>query len=295
MQNAIKAEHNEKIYYFCSEICRQKFLSNPDSYISVENTLPISGIINQGKTDRNIRLISGAVFIALALKTTGSLKAVFSILGFIAALTSITGFCFLYELFNINTSDHKPAGEEMIRKKRETYRIIKFILISIFLLVALLIPDKPGAFFLLLSLLGIYSYKERIKNIGIADRTIRFIFGAIFIIPAYQSDSLWTTISMIPAIFCIVTAVTKFSLLYELLNIKTGGHIPHEETPQATTVHNKDNSIRIICFILGFIALSLATVVGGIPKLTLRFLGMLGIIAAFTESLYSKNYSKNSL
>ncbi len=60
---------------------------------------------NIGETDKNIRLAVGAIFMGVALKTTGITKALTSIFGIYFTLSSLTGFCLLYYTLSINTND----------------------------------------------------------------------------------------------------------------------------------------------------------------------------------------------
>ncbi|CAB1130091.1 conserved protein of unknown function [Candidatus Hydrogenisulfobacillus filiaventi] len=61
--------------------------------------------VNEGTTDRVIRVVLGIVLIVLAV--AGWLKPagpwVFGILGAVSLLTGLTGFCALYRLFGIST------------------------------------------------------------------------------------------------------------------------------------------------------------------------------------------------
>lgn len=64
--------------------------------------------INEGKTDRTIRLILGILLLILGLTTlVGTIKVVSLVVGSVCLFTGITGFCLLYELFGINTNKNK--------------------------------------------------------------------------------------------------------------------------------------------------------------------------------------------
>jgi hypothetical protein len=61
--------------------------------------------INESNLDRIIRVVVGIVFLALYFTgvVTGGLGILIMILGAIALLTGVVGFCPLYMLFKINT------------------------------------------------------------------------------------------------------------------------------------------------------------------------------------------------
>lgn len=60
---------------------------------------------NESNTDRIVRVIVGVVLLALGLFTHGgmALRIILDILGAIAIVTGLTGFCALYTLFHIST------------------------------------------------------------------------------------------------------------------------------------------------------------------------------------------------
>ena len=60
---------------------------------------------NESSTDRIIRVVLGIVLLALyfTATVTGGLGVVFIVLGAIALLTGVVGFCPLYALLKINT------------------------------------------------------------------------------------------------------------------------------------------------------------------------------------------------
>ncbi|AUW93806.1 MAG: DUF2892 domain-containing protein [Sulfobacillus thermosulfidooxidans] len=62
-------------------------------------------MVNEGRSDRIIRVIIGIVFGLLAITKTGGVTGewVFGILAVVAIVTGITGFCGLYRLFGIRT------------------------------------------------------------------------------------------------------------------------------------------------------------------------------------------------
>lgn len=61
---------------------------------------------NVSRTDRIIRIILGALLLALGLGGVigGTLGVVFIILGFISVITGLVGFCPLYALLKIKTN-----------------------------------------------------------------------------------------------------------------------------------------------------------------------------------------------
>lgn len=60
--------------------------------------------INEGKTDRIIRFVVGVVLVALGLIYQGTWSIVALVVGVIAIITALTGFCLLYKLFGVNTN-----------------------------------------------------------------------------------------------------------------------------------------------------------------------------------------------
>jgi hypothetical protein len=62
--------------------------------------------INESSLDRIIRVVLGIVLLALYFTgtVTGGLGIVFIILGAVALLTGVVGFCPLYALLKINTN-----------------------------------------------------------------------------------------------------------------------------------------------------------------------------------------------
>ena len=65
---------------------------------------------NEGNMDRFIRIIAGAVLIALLFigTTSGVLGIVLAIAGGVLLLTGMVGFCPLYRLLGLNTCPVKP-------------------------------------------------------------------------------------------------------------------------------------------------------------------------------------------
>lgn len=60
---------------------------------------------NEGNIDRIVRAIVGIVLIATAfLLNANGLTVVFYVVGVIAIITAITGFCALYKIAGIDTS-----------------------------------------------------------------------------------------------------------------------------------------------------------------------------------------------
>jgi len=62
--------------------------------------------VNESMLDRIIRVVVGIGFLALYFTgfVSGGLGIVFIVLGVIALLTGVIGFCPLYTLFKINTN-----------------------------------------------------------------------------------------------------------------------------------------------------------------------------------------------
>jgi hypothetical protein len=59
---------------------------------------------NESNTDRAVRIVIGIVVLSLALlKLTGAAQVVAVIVGAIALITGLVGFCALYSLLGINT------------------------------------------------------------------------------------------------------------------------------------------------------------------------------------------------
>ncbi len=60
---------------------------------------------NESNLDRTIRIVVGLLLIGLSIFTNlnGTLKIVFIVIGTIALITGLTGFCLLYKVFNFST------------------------------------------------------------------------------------------------------------------------------------------------------------------------------------------------
>ncbi|MFA5130868.1 MAG: DUF2892 domain-containing protein [Patescibacteria group bacterium] len=66
---------------------------------------------NENATDRWVRVILGIIFLLLAyFQLTGTWRIVFYVLGIIALVTALTGFCALYKLLGINTNKKVEAA-----------------------------------------------------------------------------------------------------------------------------------------------------------------------------------------
>ncbi len=65
----------------------------------------VTFMINEGRTDRIIRVVIGVVFAILAFSKVGGLAGewIFGILAAVAIITGITGVCGLYRLVGIRT------------------------------------------------------------------------------------------------------------------------------------------------------------------------------------------------
>lgn len=58
---------------------------------------------NEGKMDRLLRIVLGIVLIALWALRDFSYELVVLLIGLIALITGLTGFCAIYKLLGINT------------------------------------------------------------------------------------------------------------------------------------------------------------------------------------------------
>jgi len=58
---------------------------------------------NEGKMDRLLRIVLGIVLIALWALRDFSYELVVLLIGLIALITGLTGFCTIYKLLGINT------------------------------------------------------------------------------------------------------------------------------------------------------------------------------------------------
>lgn len=69
---------------------------------------------NVGSADKGIRIILGLVLLILAFTVPAGqpAKVVFIVVGIIALLTAITGFCPLYTLLGINTRKVKSKDKD---------------------------------------------------------------------------------------------------------------------------------------------------------------------------------------
>ena len=62
---------------------------------------------NLGKTDRILRVVSGALLIGVAFYLAGNAGIVLGVIGSIPLLTGLVGFCPAYALFKIDTCETK--------------------------------------------------------------------------------------------------------------------------------------------------------------------------------------------
>lgn len=60
---------------------------------------------NESNLDRTIRIVVGLLLIGLSIfaNLSGTLKIIFIVIGVIALITGLTGFCLLYKVFNFST------------------------------------------------------------------------------------------------------------------------------------------------------------------------------------------------
>jgi hypothetical protein len=61
---------------------------------------------NESNVDRGIRVVLGLILLALGFSSTvsGTMGVIFEILGFVALITGLVGFCPLYSLLKIRTN-----------------------------------------------------------------------------------------------------------------------------------------------------------------------------------------------
>ncbi|MBS3172349.1 DUF2892 domain-containing protein [Candidatus Woesearchaeota archaeon] len=65
-------------------------------------------MINEGKWDRRIRFIIGILFLVISIFwLQNTLRLVFFVIGIISLITSLTGFCLLYNAFGFNSLQKK--------------------------------------------------------------------------------------------------------------------------------------------------------------------------------------------
>ncbi|MFZ2192867.1 MAG: DUF2892 domain-containing protein [Candidatus Moraniibacteriota bacterium] len=63
---------------------------------------------NEGIIDRLVRLAIGIVLVYLTyLKFSGWMAAIGYVLGIVAIITALTGYCHIYKIMGINTKDKK--------------------------------------------------------------------------------------------------------------------------------------------------------------------------------------------
>jgi len=71
---------------------------------------------NEGKLDRIMRFILGAIcfYLGYVVFNAGVLSVVFYVLGILLLITSLTGYCGIYNIFGINTN--KTCNVEKIKE-----------------------------------------------------------------------------------------------------------------------------------------------------------------------------------
>lgn len=69
-------------------------------------------IKNESNIDRLIRVIVGIVLLVLVAFTSGAVQVILAVLGAILLATGIIGFCPLYKLFKIDTSEKKGNSKK---------------------------------------------------------------------------------------------------------------------------------------------------------------------------------------
>jgi uncharacterized membrane protein HdeD (DUF308 family) len=63
---------------------------------------------NEGKTDRTVRVVLGVILLGLAfLNLTGTAQIIAGVVGVIALVTGVIGFCGLYKILGISTMEKK--------------------------------------------------------------------------------------------------------------------------------------------------------------------------------------------
>jgi hypothetical protein len=64
--------------------------------------------VNEGSTDRIIRVVAGIVLLALGWGevVTGTLGTVLKVLGFVPLITGLVGWCPLYSIAHLSTRRH---------------------------------------------------------------------------------------------------------------------------------------------------------------------------------------------
>lgn len=68
-------------------------------------------LVNEGTTDRVIRIVLGLVLGFLATRLHGAGEIILYILGAVSFLTGVTGICLLYTLFGIRTCPVRPSTQ----------------------------------------------------------------------------------------------------------------------------------------------------------------------------------------
>jgi hypothetical protein len=89
-------------------------VTSDDSERDKENVM---SFMNEGSTDRVIRVVAGIVLLALGWGevVTGTLGTVLKVLGFIPLLTGLVGWCPLYAITHISTRRHADEKSAAIR------------------------------------------------------------------------------------------------------------------------------------------------------------------------------------
>ena len=66
-------------------------------------------VCNIGKSDRILRVVSGALLISVAFYLAGNVGIVLGVIGSIPLLTGLAGYCPAYTLLKINTCKMKSV------------------------------------------------------------------------------------------------------------------------------------------------------------------------------------------
>jgi CHASE2 domain-containing sensor protein len=71
----------------------------------------VANWVNEGATDRVIRIVLGLVLGFLATRLHGGAAVVLYILGALALLTGVSGICLLYMVFGIRTCPVRASAQ----------------------------------------------------------------------------------------------------------------------------------------------------------------------------------------
>lgn len=63
----------------------------------------MKSFVNEGASDRWIRIVLGIILLAAGIMTSHALSILLYVVGAVALLTGVFGFCIIYRLFGVNT------------------------------------------------------------------------------------------------------------------------------------------------------------------------------------------------